>query len=309
MGGTMRLGADPIKLHDGTRAREIYGEAVVYERHRHRYEVNNLLRKRLEAAGLVFSGTSPDDRLVEVIELPPIHPFFVASQYHPEFKSRPDRPAAAVPRVRRAPLRPRARPGARGRARGGARARGRAVGHPRAAVTSATAPERARLNDLFAELCRIESPFGHERACADRVAAELRDAGLEVSEDDAGPAAGSECGNLLARIGEPGERADGAPVRPPRHGRPAGADRARAGRGRLGERPRGDPRRRQQGGRRGAARAGPAPRGASGSPVGVELLFTVVRGERAARGQGVRRLRAALGVRLRVRPRQPRSAR
>jgi CTP synthase len=94
MGGTMRLGADPIKLHDGTRAREIYEEAVVYERHRHRYEVNNLLRKRLEAAGMVFSGTSPDDRLVEVIELPAsAHPFFVASQYHPEFKSRPDRPA------------------------------------------------------------------------------------------------------------------------------------------------------------------------------------------------------------------------
>ena len=66
MGGTMRLGADPIKLHDGTRARELYGEAVIYERHRHRYEVNNLLRRRLEAAGLVFSGTSPDERLVEV---------------------------------------------------------------------------------------------------------------------------------------------------------------------------------------------------------------------------------------------------
>jgi CTP synthase len=94
MGGTMRLGADPIKLHDSTRVRELYGEAVVYERHRHRYEVNNLLRKRLESAGLVFSGTSPDDRLVEVIELPASqHPFFVASQYHPEFKSRPDRPA------------------------------------------------------------------------------------------------------------------------------------------------------------------------------------------------------------------------
>src|SRR5918994_1257048 len=72
-------------------ARHIYGEAVIYERHRHRYEVNNHLRKRLESAGLVFSGTSPDDRLVEVIELPD-HPFFVASQYHPEFKSRPLRP-------------------------------------------------------------------------------------------------------------------------------------------------------------------------------------------------------------------------
>jgi CTP synthase len=92
LGGTMRLGADPIKLHDGTRAREIYGEAVIYERHRHRYEVNNLLRKRLQSAGLRVSGTSPDERLVEVVELED-HPFFVASQFHPEFKSRPERPA------------------------------------------------------------------------------------------------------------------------------------------------------------------------------------------------------------------------
>jgi CTP synthase len=92
LGGTMRLGADPIKLHDGTRAREVYGEAVIYERHRHRYEVNNLLRKRLQSAGLRVSGTSPDERLVEVIELDD-HPFFVASQFHPEFKSRPERPA------------------------------------------------------------------------------------------------------------------------------------------------------------------------------------------------------------------------
>ena len=91
MGGTMRLGADPIKLHEGTRAREIYGEAVIYQRHRHRYEVNNMLRRRLEDEGLVSSGTSPDERLVEVIELPD-HPFFVASQFHPEFKSRPTRP-------------------------------------------------------------------------------------------------------------------------------------------------------------------------------------------------------------------------
>jgi CTP synthase len=99
LGGTMRLGADPIKLHPGTHAREMYGEAVIYERHRHRYEVNNLLRKRLINAaggdpgeGLRISGTSPDERLVEVIELED-HPFFVASQFHPEFKSRPERPA------------------------------------------------------------------------------------------------------------------------------------------------------------------------------------------------------------------------
>jgi CTP synthase len=92
LGGTMRLGADPIKLHADTRAREIYGEAVIYERHRHRYEVNNLLRKRLQSAGLSISGTSPDERLVEVVELED-HPFFIASQFHPEFKSRPERPA------------------------------------------------------------------------------------------------------------------------------------------------------------------------------------------------------------------------
>ena len=92
LGGTMRLGADPIKLHEDSRVREIYGEAVVYERHRHRFEVNNLLRKRLQSAGLRISGTSPDERLVEVVELDD-HPFFVASQFHPEFKSRPERPA------------------------------------------------------------------------------------------------------------------------------------------------------------------------------------------------------------------------
>ena len=94
LGGTMRLGADPIKLHEGTVARDIYGEAVVYERHRHRYEVSITLRRRLEEAGLVVCGTSPDERLVEAVELPASeHPFFVASQYHPEFKSRPERPA------------------------------------------------------------------------------------------------------------------------------------------------------------------------------------------------------------------------
>jgi CTP synthase len=91
MGGTMRLGADPVKIHEGTRAREIYGEAVIYKRHRHRYEVNNQLRRRLEDEGLVAGGTSPDERLVEIIELPG-HPFYVASQFHPEFNSRPTRP-------------------------------------------------------------------------------------------------------------------------------------------------------------------------------------------------------------------------
>lgn len=91
MGGTMRLGADPVKIHEGTRAHRIFGEAVIYKRHRHRYEVNYLLRTRLEDQGLVCSGTSPDERLVEIIELPD-HPFYVASQFHPEFNSRPNRP-------------------------------------------------------------------------------------------------------------------------------------------------------------------------------------------------------------------------
>ena len=91
MGGTMRLGADPVKLHEGTRALDIFGEAVIYKRHRHRYEVNNLLRARLEDQGLICSGTSPDERLVEVVELDD-HPFYVASQFHPEFNSRPNRP-------------------------------------------------------------------------------------------------------------------------------------------------------------------------------------------------------------------------
>ena len=89
-GGTMRLGAYPCKLEQGTRAAQAYGEPVVYERHRHRYEVNNAFRDALVQAGLVVSGVSPDGRLVEVVELPG-HPWFVACQGHPEFKSRPHR--------------------------------------------------------------------------------------------------------------------------------------------------------------------------------------------------------------------------
>jgi CTP synthase len=92
LGGTMRLGAQAVELAEGTRARESYGEAIVHERHRHRYEVNNHFRPRLVEAGLVVAGTFQEGRLVEVIELPD-HPWFVASQFHPEFKSRPTRPA------------------------------------------------------------------------------------------------------------------------------------------------------------------------------------------------------------------------
>jgi CTP synthase len=91
-GGTMRLGADPVHLAEGTRTRDAYGDQpVIYERHRHRYEVNPAMRDQMEAAGLVISGRSPNGRLVEVVELPD-HPWFCASQFHPEFKSRPTRP-------------------------------------------------------------------------------------------------------------------------------------------------------------------------------------------------------------------------
>jgi CTP synthase len=93
MGGTMRLGAYPAVLVPGTIVAEAYGATEVSERHRHRYEVNNAYRDALTAAGLVISGTSPDGRLVEFVELPrEVHPFFVATQAHPELKSRPTRP-------------------------------------------------------------------------------------------------------------------------------------------------------------------------------------------------------------------------
>ena len=92
LGGTMRLGLFPCKLLPGSRAQRAYGNGLVYERHRHRYEVNNAYRPQLEAAGLVFSGTSPDGALVEIAELPAeAHPFFVGTQAHPEFRSRPTR--------------------------------------------------------------------------------------------------------------------------------------------------------------------------------------------------------------------------
>ena len=90
LGGTMRLGSYPCHLVEGTRAADIYGAQDIHERHRHRYEVNNAFREELEKAGLVLSGLSPDGRLVEMVELPH-HPWFVAAQFHPELKSRPNR--------------------------------------------------------------------------------------------------------------------------------------------------------------------------------------------------------------------------
>ncbi|MCI2035970.1 MAG: CTP synthase [Oscillospiraceae bacterium] len=92
LGGTMRLGKYPCKLLPGSEAAAMYGNVpLIYERHRHRFEVNNSYRERFEKAGIVFSGRSPDDRIVEMMELPS-HPWFLGSQFHPEFKSRPNRP-------------------------------------------------------------------------------------------------------------------------------------------------------------------------------------------------------------------------
>ena len=100
LGGTMRLGAQAVELAEGTRTRDVYDEAVVHERHRHRYEVNNQYRDQLIAAGLVVSGTFQEGRLVEIIELPD-HPWFVASQFHPGVQVAADQAGAALPRVRR----------------------------------------------------------------------------------------------------------------------------------------------------------------------------------------------------------------
>jgi CTP synthase len=91
MGGTMRLGLYEAKLKPGSIVAEVYGSEISHERHRHRYEVNNNFRDQISEAGLVFSGTSPDDHLVEYVELPrEVHPYYVATQAHPEFKSRPN---------------------------------------------------------------------------------------------------------------------------------------------------------------------------------------------------------------------------
>jgi CTP synthase len=90
-GGTMRLGVWPCKLVPGTRASQAYDQPIVYERHRHRYELNNEFRELLTAGGMELSGLSPDGRLVEIAEVRD-HPWYLGSQFHPEFKSRPERP-------------------------------------------------------------------------------------------------------------------------------------------------------------------------------------------------------------------------
>ncbi len=90
-GGTMRLGLQACQLKPDSRAAKVYGAFIVHERHRHRYEFNNQYRQQFEEAGFSLSGTTPDGKLVEVIEIP-AHPFFIASQFHPEFQSKPHQP-------------------------------------------------------------------------------------------------------------------------------------------------------------------------------------------------------------------------
>ena len=180
LGGTMRLGADPIKLHDGTRAREIYGEAVIYERHRHRYEVNNLLRKRLQSGGSVVSPaprpTSAWWRRSSSSE----HPFFVASQFHPEFKSRPERPAPLFREFVAAALRAGRRSGAERRDEGPAEivarageARRRRPARERRRVSA----RRSGRGDALSEpaVLRVEAVFRDldRRAARTAIAAEL----------------------------------------------------------------------------------------------------------------------------------------
>ena len=180
----MRLGADPVKLHEGTRAREIFGEAVIYKRHRHRYEVNNMLRRRLEDEGLVGGGTSPDERLVEIIELPD-HPFFVASQFHPEFNSRPTRPeplfrefvgAAAQPGWANGRRRRRDRRCRGDRLAAEPAVRGRRPRRPPAARRSPCSllPMEGRLHQRFVRYCEVRSPTGEEREVADTLAGGAR---------------------------------------------------------------------------------------------------------------------------------------
>ena len=172
LGGTMRLGLYPASLKEGSVVREAYGEAEVNERHRHRYEVNNGYRAQLEGAGLVVSGTSPDGQLVEFVELPrDVHPYYVSTQAHPEFLSRPNRAHPLFAGLIGAALeQQRARAARRGRAaapprreRGAGRLRPHARHRPRRRGVSLSAP-RGALADVVedwtpAPVIESEVPF------------------------------------------------------------------------------------------------------------------------------------------------------
>ncbi len=179
LGGTMRLGAQAVEVADGTRARELYGDAVIFERHRHRYEVNNLYREQLVDAGLVVSGTFEQGRLVEIIELPG-SPVVRRQPVSPGVQVAADPAGAALPRLRR----------------GGARARPLPCGRGRCSGLKRHGRDRL----LFLELAALPSPPGEERAVADVVLRYLRGLGLQPDEDDAGPRIGSTTGNVYARL-------------------------------------------------------------------------------------------------------------
>ncbi len=195
LGGTMRLGAQAVELAEGTRALETYGEPVVHERHRHRYEVNNELRPRLLEAGLVVSGTFQDGRLVEVVELPD-HPWFVAQPVPSGVQVTPHSPLAALPRLRGC----------------GARTSPRAFERRAARRGIASGPHGlyAGLLDHFLELCAIPSPSGRERSVADRVGAYLTELGLDWDEDDAAAKLEGDTGNIYCSV--PATSGSGTPI-------------------------------------------------------------------------------------------------
>ena len=300
MGGTMRLGADPVKLHDGTRARELYGEAVIYERHRHRYEVNNLLRKRLEARRPRrlghLAGRAP--RRGHRAARPPVLRR-LAVPPRVQVAARAPGPLFREFVARRARARAQRAGARRGRA-GEPRERAPGRWPPRAGAARAARPS-ARGSTRRSPRCARSAARRPRARGADRVAAELRGLGLEVEEDDTAAETGAECGNLLARIARPraSARSCCAPTSTRSRTR---APSSRCSSTAAGRAPTTDPRRRQQGGGRRAAggRAARARRGRAGRR---RAAVHGQRGERAGRRQGVRRRPPALGVRLRLRPR------
>ena len=258
LGGTMRLGADAVDLEEGTGAHAAYGEAVIHERHRHRYEVNNHFRPGLVEAGLVVSGTFQSGRLVEVVELPD-HPWFVASQFHPEFKSRPTRPAplfrdfvgAALERARERAAWHRRRPANRLLRRPSADASRRGPVRLLAELASPTGVPRTprscprgvrrlpRSSRLQSPACRPPGPRTSSRSSSSsrrfraRRARRMRSptTSATTSAASASRPTRTASGTSSPAPGERGGRGADLPVRASRHRAPERSDRA-GGRGR-----------------------------------------------------------------------------
>ena len=293
LGGTMRLGAQAVELADGTRAREAYDEPVVHERHRHRYEVNNHYRPALVDAGLVVSGTFQEGRLVEIVELPD-HPWFVASQFHPEFKSRPTRPAPLFRDFVGAALAARDR---------GTREPSALPRHARRPRDSKIAPMAVGGRRPLPRARRDPEPAGRgarRSPTSSRVPPRPRADGRRGRRRRRGRLDDRE--PLLPPRAD-GRRHAALPLRAPRHGAARRADRAgRRGR-RRPERRRDDPRRRQQVRGRGDAR-GDAAR-ARGEPAARRASSCCSRRRRRS-GCSARRRSTTRGCsaqrRLRLRP-------